>query len=215
MFVTEPVLTTMAPIPRDRYYLCHWFVAETLPQADEEAINASVNEVATETVERPYMAPPKYPPNLTLKQRVKMDQLEVGQVIGPSGNSWKQAKRKSKWTKDKGALKGKRSLEAGEWYEPRHHEGTGVNDLEAGYVSKLVPIETAFELLQGVQDEEVLRLAWEAIGERWFIEKEAEQKTRRPLEEHGITDGDHHGKVEEEVEEGIGNDVRKEGEVVG
>ncbi|KAF2275450.1 uncharacterized protein EI97DRAFT_379263 [Westerdykella ornata] len=60
-----------------------------------------------------------------------------------------------------------------EGYEPRHHEGTGVDEEEKAYKSYLVPVEEAVMKLggRGVLVDVVLR-GWKGIQERMRLEEE-------------------------------------------
>ena len=56
-------------------------------------------------------------------------------------------------------------------YEPVHHSHTGVDAEEALYEAYLLPVGEAVEKLRGSVQEEVVRLGWSAICERWRIER--------------------------------------------
>ncbi|KAI9747984.1 MAG: hypothetical protein M4579_007342 [Chaenotheca gracillima] len=62
-----------------------------------------------------------------------------------------------------------------EGYEPVRHPNTGVDDEEALYESKLLPIEKALELLRGTIQEDVIRTGWSAIRQRFDIEASQSQ----------------------------------------
>ncbi|KAJ4304657.1 hypothetical protein N0V90_000184 [Kalmusia sp. IMI 367209] len=65
-----------------------------------------------------------------------------------------------------------------EGYEPVHHEGTGVDEEELGYVSELVGVEDAVRLLgERSVMADVVRRGWEGIRERWRLEGKTEDDT--------------------------------------
>jgi len=61
-----------------------------------------------------------------------------------------------------------------EGYEPKHHEGTGVDEEEQGYESELVSVAEAVEKLgrRGVMADVVLK-GWRGIRERLAGEEES------------------------------------------
>ncbi|KAF9741814.1 hypothetical protein PMIN01_01353 [Paraphaeosphaeria minitans] len=66
-------------------------------------------------------------------------------------------------------------------YEPRHHEGTGVDAEEAAYESRLVGVEEAVGLLGGTDGvmADVVRRGWEGIRLRWRMEEEGGEVPER------------------------------------
>lgn len=58
-------------------------------------------------------------------------------------------------------------------YEPKRHEGTGVDEDEAFYVGMLVGVEEAMRLLGGTSAD-VLRRAWEGV----CLRRKLEEKTK-------------------------------------
>jgi hypothetical protein len=65
-----------------------------------------------------------------------------------------------------------------EGYEPRHHENTGVDELEVTYESHLVSVEEAMETLgregsMGRVMAEVVKKGWEGIQRRFAMEDAA------------------------------------------
>lgn len=79
-----------------------------------------------------YQYPPKFEPNLKLKQRIEME---------------------------------------GESYEPVRHANTGVDEEEALYESRLMPVEEAMEKLGRDISADVVRKGWEAICLRRRMEE--------------------------------------------
>lgn len=57
-------------------------------------------------------------------------------------------------------------------YEPPRHLGTGVDDEEACYEARLLPVAEARKKLQGSIMEDVVRRAWEAILQRQKMESD-------------------------------------------
>lgn len=81
---TEPFWTQLAPNSRATQYILFWYVAETVPPDVEEAVNqetaSAVTARATATTSNgvtdsiaPYIAPPPFPPNITLAKRIEQD----------------------------------------------------------------------------------------------------------------------------------------------
>jgi hypothetical protein len=69
-----------------------------------------------------------------------------------------------------------------EGYEPRHHEGTGVDEEEATYESHLVSVEEAVSKLGGrgsVLADVVLR-GWKGLQDRFAMEEAHEEMTHSP-----------------------------------
>jgi hypothetical protein len=71
------------------------------------------------------------------------------------------------------ALRDRMAMEP-EGYEPKHHEGTGVDEEELGYTSFLVSVEEAVRMLGrgGVMADVVLR-GWKGIQDRMALEDAA------------------------------------------
>ncbi|KAF1958348.1 hypothetical protein CC80DRAFT_29155 [Byssothecium circinans] len=116
----EPVWIQFMPLDPARQYVVYWYIAETIPPALEAELVTARDE--------PYKAPPAFPADLTLRQRMAMEE---------------------------------------EGYEPVKHEGTGVDEEEAGYKSFLVGLQEAVGLLGrgGVMADVVLR-GWKGVEER-------------------------------------------------
>ena len=55
-------------------------------------------------------------------------------------------------------------------YEPVRHEGTGVDEEEALYTAKLVPVPEAVQKLRGTLQCDVVSRAWQAIQLRMRME---------------------------------------------
>lgn len=148
-FDTEPLWTQLAPQGRTAQYILHWYAAETIPEDAEDALPRStiapVPRSISSRVIQPYKAPPAFPADLTLKERIAQD---------------------SRIT-----TKGAKSF-----YEPKKHEGTGVDAEELLYESYLLPIEDARRKLKKSIMEDVVKRAWEAIKTRMQIEEEEEAK---------------------------------------
>lgn len=73
-----------------------------------------------------------------------------------------------------------------EGYEPRHHEGTGVDEEEATYESHLVCVDEAVRKLGGrgfVMADVVMR-GWKGIQDRFAMEEAHEAMTRSPEAMH-------------------------------
>ncbi|EMD01156.1 hypothetical protein BAUCODRAFT_199004 [Baudoinia panamericana UAMH 10762] len=62
-------------------------------------------------------------------------------------------------------------------YEPKRHEGTGVDEDELLYISELLPIKDAREKLRGSVMEDVIRRAWEAVQLRMRLEDHERAQT--------------------------------------
>lgn len=64
----------MVPQTRTAQYILFWYIAETVPPQVEEALNAATAEKAT--VENPmlYLTPPKFPPDMTLAERIGLEE---------------------------------------------------------------------------------------------------------------------------------------------
>jgi hypothetical protein len=73
-----------------------------------------------------------------------------------------------------------------EGYEPRHHEGTGVDEEEATYESHLVSVEEAVRKLGGrgsVLADVVMR-GWKGIQDRYAMEEAHDAMTQSPEAMH-------------------------------
>ncbi|KAL8668629.1 MAG: hypothetical protein Q9168_006747 [Polycauliona sp. 1 TL-2023] len=71
-FVCEPVWTQLMPVTRSTQYILFWYIAETLPPEIEQSLSqksAQANDV--------YMAPPPYPTDLTLAERIGLDEKQA------------------------------------------------------------------------------------------------------------------------------------------
>ena len=82
--VIEPVLTELLPLPREKMYLVHWYIAETLPPKEEEALNQRMSETGNDAVERPYVIPPPYPSTMSFKERIELDTCDDGKTYEPT-----------------------------------------------------------------------------------------------------------------------------------
>lgn len=81
-FVVEPIWTELLPFTRTRQYLLFWYISETLPQDVEDEINHQTKALA-ETSDSakehfPYIRPPPYPKNMSLRERVSLDDIGSG-----------------------------------------------------------------------------------------------------------------------------------------
>lgn len=141
-FVTEPVYTQLAPLSNRSQYLLFWFIAETVPPEVEEILQREMEEMATGKNPTPYQYPPRFPRDMTLKERVKMER---------------------------------------ERYEPVRHENTGVDEEEALYESYLLPIDDALRRLKGSVQEEVVRIGWNGICERYRLESQLQKDDVRTV----------------------------------
>jgi hypothetical protein len=72
-FATEPIWTQLIPLSPTRHYILFWYVAETVPPEVEEQLNASTAATATPSCPTPYQYPPRYPADLTLAERVRLE----------------------------------------------------------------------------------------------------------------------------------------------
>lgn len=146
-FDTEPLWTQLVPA-RTAQYILHWYVAETIPEDVENALPRIAPPPASVTsthapVINPYSAPPAFPADLTLKERIAQDSRITAE--------------------------GAKSV-----YEPKRHEGTGVNEDEMLYESYLLSIKDARRALKRSIMEDVVMRGWEAIKLRMQIEEEEE-----------------------------------------
>ncbi|KAL9121534.1 MAG: hypothetical protein Q9187_001905 [Circinaria calcarea] len=73
-FVTEPIWTQMVPQTRTSQYILFWYIAETVPPQVEEDLNAAMSEKTTAENPTPYQTPPKFPLDMTLAERVMLEQ---------------------------------------------------------------------------------------------------------------------------------------------
>ncbi|KAL1296996.1 hypothetical protein AAFC00_004592 [Neodothiora populina] len=159
-FDTEPLWTQLVPQSRSAQYILHWYVAETLCKDDEDALNLS-SDLASSSLQtsgvdeksassdsgsrRRYIPPPRFPRNMTLRQRIALDSISS-------------------------SVDGSESV-----YEPRKYEGTGVDEEELLYQSALVPVAEACRRLGGGVMSDVVRRGWEAVRLRMRIEDEREE----------------------------------------
>ncbi|EUC40621.1 hypothetical protein COCMIDRAFT_108333 [Bipolaris oryzae ATCC 44560] len=130
----EPVLLQLMPL-REYQYVVYWYIAETLPPSLEGDLETEPGS--------PYKLPPRYPQNLSLRERIAME---------PQG------------------------------YEPRHHEGTGVDNMERQFKSELCSVEDAIKKLgqghmMGEAMADVVRKGWEGIQKRFEMEDAATQQS--------------------------------------
>lgn len=65
-FVCEPVWTQLVPESRSEQYVLFWYIAETVPPQVEASMNGPTGPQA-------YQAPPTYPDDLTLTQRIALE----------------------------------------------------------------------------------------------------------------------------------------------
>ncbi|KAL8837093.1 MAG: hypothetical protein Q9170_002650 [Blastenia crenularia] len=73
-FVTEPIWTQLMPITRSAQYILFWYIAETLPPDLEERLNQISSE--RKTASGAYQVPDPFPRDMTLKQRVLLEEEE-------------------------------------------------------------------------------------------------------------------------------------------
>lgn len=128
-FATEPLWLQLMPLSSSVQYLLFWYAAETVPPGVEQSYISAQSESAS----RVYRPPPPFPTSLTIRDRIRQDEMSV-----------------------EGSAETK-------FYEPVWHEGTGVDEEEALYRSSLVPVEEALRKLRGSVMADVVRRAWEAI----------------------------------------------------
>ncbi|KAI9736788.1 MAG: hypothetical protein M1834_000992 [Cirrosporium novae-zelandiae] len=83
-FVTEPIWTQLVPQSPRSQYLLFWYIAETLPPDIEQSLNAQTKEQASSSSENPYQYPPRYPDDLTLAARLKLEPQEYEPLHHPN-----------------------------------------------------------------------------------------------------------------------------------
>ncbi|KAK5136370.1 hypothetical protein LTR08_003496 [Meristemomyces frigidus] len=71
-FVTEPLWTQLLPLTATSQYLLFWYAAETVPREVEDTYSA---RQAHQSV-RAYEAPTLFPPDMTMQQRVALDDVK-------------------------------------------------------------------------------------------------------------------------------------------
>ena len=71
--VTEPISTELMPFRRNVDYFLSWYIAETLPEDIEVETNEKMLECATADNPTPYIAPPAFPEDIKLIDRVRQD----------------------------------------------------------------------------------------------------------------------------------------------
>lgn len=54
-------------------YVLYWYIAETLPPDVEKALDAAAEEAESPVFGQPYQYPPKFPLELTLAERLRME----------------------------------------------------------------------------------------------------------------------------------------------
>lgn len=64
----------MVPQTRTSQYILFWYIAETVPPPVEEDLNAAMAEKATAENPTPYQTPPRFPADMTLAERVMLEQ---------------------------------------------------------------------------------------------------------------------------------------------
>ena len=158
-YATEPVLTQLVPVGvESKQYLLHWYVAETLPADVEREVEEQMDERRKMGLGG-YVRARQWAEGESLRARVEMDRTEggkdaaKGEGVGEGVGQQEQKKEKERFV-----------------YEPVKHEGTGVDAEEALYVSSLVPVEEAIELLEWTGQDFVVRVGWDAIIKRWHVE---------------------------------------------
>ncbi|KAL8758896.1 MAG: hypothetical protein Q9184_003791 [Pyrenodesmia sp. 2 TL-2023] len=78
-FVTEPVWTQLMPVTRSAQYILFWYIAETLPpDAEDESSQQSSNQDGA------YRIPPPFPRDITLKDRMALEQEGYEPVRHPN-----------------------------------------------------------------------------------------------------------------------------------
>lgn len=136
------------PASAHTQYILFWYVAETVPPDDDDDDDDTTTTTTTTTI-APYTPPRPYPPTLRLRDRIALEEAPA-------------------------AAAGRRGR--GRTYEPRRHEGTGVNEEEALYESHLVPVREAVRKLEGHVMGDVVRIGWEGTVERLAMEGRAEEE---------------------------------------
>lgn len=75
-FSTEAVFAQLYPQTPTSQYLCFWYISETVPPEVESALNAAEEEAEASgdsVFGAPYQYPPKWPTEMTLKERVGLE----------------------------------------------------------------------------------------------------------------------------------------------
>ncbi|KAK5173837.1 uncharacterized protein LTR77_002518 [Saxophila tyrrhenica] len=74
-FVTEPVWTQLLPLTSTSQYLLFWYAAETVPPEVERVYEGGSTGGGGEGEGRVYRAPPAFPRDVTLSQRLAQDRI--------------------------------------------------------------------------------------------------------------------------------------------
>ena len=133
------------PVSETAQYILHWYIAETLPPSLDAALTKRTKDQSGA-----YQYPIRFGEGMTIRERVQLDvQLETQTL----------------------------RMEKGEerYYEPVRHEGTGVDEEESSYESRLVPWEEALKLLgESSVSADVVRRGWKAIELRLDMEEKVD-----------------------------------------
>jgi hypothetical protein len=80
------------PQTRTAQYILFWYVAETVPPKVEEDLNEAMAAQSTAENPTPYQYPPRYPSDLSLEERIKLEPEGYEPVHHPNtGVDWEEA----------------------------------------------------------------------------------------------------------------------------
>lgn len=145
------------PVSHTYQYLLFWYAAETLPQDLEDMLNA------TETPTRPSTAEHS---RGTIDTDATSTVVKKFAIAPPFPDTLTLKQRAG--MDERVGTDGVKCV-----YEPRRHEGTGVDEEELLYEGHLLPVQDAIETLGGTSGD-VVRRAWEAVCLRRRMEEEAQ-----------------------------------------
>ena len=77
-YVTEPLWTQLLPLTSTSQYMLFWYAAETVTSEIEEAYGSAESGGPTGVAARIYQPPPRFPNDMTLKQRIVKDTAIAG-----------------------------------------------------------------------------------------------------------------------------------------
>jgi ADP-ribose pyrophosphatase YjhB (NUDIX family) len=143
-FVTEAVWVQLLPLSAIKQYLLFWYIAETVPQDVELSYDREVGQDSQTALPSRVYVPPPPFP----KRQTLQQRIDEDTLIAEDGT------RKT--------------------YEPKWHEGTGVNEDESYYRSLLLTVDDACKKLGRGVMRDVVRKGWEAIQLRQTVESGSE-----------------------------------------
>lgn len=74
-FVTEPIWTQLLPLTSTSQYMLFWYAAESVPPKVEKEYSDAQAVTGGSAIGRKYDAPPSFPTDTTLAQRIAQDQV--------------------------------------------------------------------------------------------------------------------------------------------